>query len=178
MTLAMKRVPSLRMLWIGDGPQRAATERAVARSGCGDRQCFVGAQPVIESYLGALDFLVAPSLVSETFGRVVAEAQACGVPVVASRLGGMTEAFLPGESGVLVESPSDAVALSNAIEQMALDPAQRARMGTVGAEFVLTHFSADHIASAFLASLAQCAPLTPIERRLATPFRQTAAGNG
>lgn len=73
----------------------------------------------------AADLVVAPSLVAEGFGRVPVEAQALGVPVIASALGGFQETIIPDMTGWLVP-PGDAAALAQKIAQaLALDPAMR-----------------------------------------------------
>jgi D-inositol-3-phosphate glycosyltransferase len=72
----------------------------------------------------AADVVVVPSY-SESFGLVAVEAQACGTPVVASRVGGLTTAV--GDGGVLVAG-HDPVDFAHAIESVVLDPARRARM--------------------------------------------------
>lgn len=72
----------------------------------------------------AADVVVVPSY-SESFGLVAVEAQACGIPVVASRVGGLTTAV--GDGGVLVAG-HDPSAFAAAIESVILDPATRTRM--------------------------------------------------
>jgi len=70
--------------------------------------------------------------------NVVLEAMACGVPVVASRVGGIPEAIEDGRTGVLVE-PGDAVALADALEGLLRDPERAARMGSAAALRVEKH---------------------------------------
>jgi glycosyltransferase involved in cell wall biosynthesis len=153
LTLAMERLPELRMLWIGDGAARVETENFAADRGYGARQLFLGSQLQVEKYIAILDLLIAPSLTPETFGRVVAEAQACGVPVLASAAGGLAEAFEPGLTGLLLDSPADPATISDAIELLARDSLMRARLGAAGVNFVRARFAADQIAAAFVANL-------------------------
>jgi len=109
----------LRSTWVGDGPLRAELERELAARGTRERHRFTGWVP--RSALGALlcsfDLLAMPSL-SEPQGLVAVEAQLCGVPVVASRTGGLLDAVRPGLDGELA-APGDARDLAAAIRRAA-----------------------------------------------------------
>jgi glycosyltransferase involved in cell wall biosynthesis len=153
LAMALGRLPELQMVWIGDGRERAATEQFVQDYGLCSRHRFLGWQTEIQKLLPLLDFLVVPSLAPETFGRVAAEAQACGVPVIVSPAGGLVEALLPGRTGILMELPVDSPKLCTAIESLARDPILRARLGAAGIDFVRTRFGAEQIAAAFVGNL-------------------------
>jgi glycosyltransferase involved in cell wall biosynthesis len=75
--------------------------------------------------------LAAPSLVAETFGMAALEAMAAGRPVVGSRVGGLPELVVDGETGLLVP-PGDAPALGAAIAGLVRDPARREAFGSAG----------------------------------------------
>ena len=75
---------------------------------------FVGFTQDVEGILARARILVAPSVIEESFGRVVVEAFACGVPVVATAVGGFKEIIEDGKIGVLVE-PGDSSAISEGI---------------------------------------------------------------
>jgi len=86
----------------------------------------------------------------EPFGLINLEAMACGTPVVASRVGGIPEVVVDGETGWLVP-PGDAAALAEALRGALADPARARRMGEAGRRRVEAHFSWDRIAEHTLA---------------------------
>jgi len=105
-------------LWIvGDGEQRTAYERLTVKLKIASRVKFLGS--VADDELGdvyrAASIMVLPSTdTSETFGLVLLEAMACGVPVIASRLPGVDALVFENETGVLIE-PGNEVQLSEAL---------------------------------------------------------------
>jgi glycosyltransferase involved in cell wall biosynthesis len=99
--------------------------------GLGSRVGFTGFVPDASSAIRSLDIVVHASTEPEPFGLVIAEAMACGRPVVASRAGGAIELTEACENAV-THSPGDARGLANRIEQLATDAALRARLGASG----------------------------------------------
>jgi len=75
---------------------------------------FIGFKQDVENILSGARILVAPSVIEESFGRVVIEAFACGVPVVATAVGGFKEIIKDGKNGLLVE-PEDSEAIAGGI---------------------------------------------------------------
>lgn len=98
---------------------------------------------VVELYSHAAVF-VCPSIY-EPFGLINLEAMACGTPVVASRVGGIPEVVVDGETGRLVE-PGDPAALGQALREVLADPERGRRMGEAGRRRVEAQFSWDRIA--------------------------------
>jgi glycosyltransferase involved in cell wall biosynthesis len=96
----------------------------------GDRARFVGRMEDVPSTLRALDVLVNAS-VAEPFGLGVLEAQATGVPVVATRSGGVSDFLTDGENALLVPC-GDADAMTRALDRVILDPALAAEMARKG----------------------------------------------
>jgi glycosyltransferase involved in cell wall biosynthesis len=159
----MSRVPTLHLLCVGDGPELDACRRAVGRAGIGARCHFTGWTASVHDYYPAMDVLVAPSTKPETFCRVIAEAQAAGLAVIGTRVGGLPEAFLPGISGVLVP-PGDAAALGRAIENVLGDLAQRARLAASGQRNAQIRFGSTLIAEQFVNALLDGPPLPATAR--------------
>ena len=84
----------------------------------------------VPRFLQAADFLVLPSY-SEGMPQAVLEAMNCGLPVVATRVGGVPEAVIDGETGLLVEA-KNVEQLRNAMERMITDEAFRLAAGQKG----------------------------------------------
>ncbi len=135
LNLAMEVHPNLYALWVGSGPEWLAT-KAMLRAGAHHRRHrFVVWTRAPEQMYAALDCLVAPSVAPETFGRVVAEAQACGVPVIASAAGGMAEVFAAGQGGEVL-SQLDPAVLAEKILRLVDDENRRQVMARLGRQFV------------------------------------------
>jgi len=91
---------NVKLLLVGDGPDRVPTERKVRELGVSDDVRFLGKQDPVEEILSIADVFLMPSG-SETFGLAALEAMACEVPVVASDVGGLPELIVHGETGFL-----------------------------------------------------------------------------
>jgi len=119
---AMAHVEDRSLVIIGDGPERRKLELLSRHLGLSDRIFFAG---WISDRVELLDHLkqatvfVLPSL-SEGLPRVLVEAMACGLPVVATNVGGIPEAVVDGVNGILVP-PRDEIALAKAIEHVFMD---------------------------------------------------------
>jgi glycosyltransferase involved in cell wall biosynthesis len=112
---------AVRLILVGDGPERARLE---ATGGQG--VTFSGQIQSTASYYAAADVMVLPSL-TEGSPNVLLEAMAAGVPVVATRVGGIPEIATDGESALLVP-PRDPAALARAIGELLEDSDKRARL--------------------------------------------------
>jgi glycosyltransferase involved in cell wall biosynthesis len=124
----LRRVPDARAAVVGDGDEAPALRAHAARLGLMDepRFAFVPFTDPAARYLRALDVLVLPSS-WEAFPIGILEALACGVPQVATDVGGTSEA-VTAETGVLVP-PANAPAIAEAVCALLADPERRARMG-------------------------------------------------
>jgi glycosyltransferase involved in cell wall biosynthesis len=110
----------------------------------GDRAWFVGRTDDVPETLRALDVVVNAST-AEPFGLGVLEAQATGVPVVATRSGGVTDFLTDGDNALLVPC-GDAEAMTAALERLIADPDLAARMAQRGREVALVGHSMDGFA--------------------------------
>jgi glycosyltransferase involved in cell wall biosynthesis len=117
----------VRFLVVGDGPLRGRLEETASSLGLDGRIHFVGAREDVDTLLKIMDVFVLSST-SEGSPNVIVEAMAAGVPVVATRVGGVPELVRDGESGILVE-PGDVDGLSRAMLALLTDPDLAARMG-------------------------------------------------
>lgn len=117
----------------GNG-ELAAARRLVSDLGLDDRVRFVEPQPhhILSSYYRAADVVVVPSR-SESFGLVALEAAACGIPVVASGVGGLLSLIDDGRTGTLVGDRSPHT-FAAAIDELLADPLRRAEMGAAAVE--------------------------------------------
>lgn len=119
----------LRVVLAGDGALRATLGRTADVLGIRDRVDFLGVRRDVARLLHASDLVVLPSRdVVETLPLAVLEAMACGIPVVASRVGSIPEVLVDGETGRLVQ-PGSAVELARAMA-MALDDTRSTRRMT------------------------------------------------
>jgi len=148
LNLAMARVPTLHALWVGFGRRESDLDRIIQRSPFAHRHIRRGWADDPLPYYSAMDILALPSTGREAFGRVLVEAQACGLPVIGSDIGGIAETMLVDVTGRLVE-PGDVDAWAHEVTQLALDTAGRARMGASGRAFARSAFDSAVVAAAF-----------------------------
>lgn len=134
--------PDARLVIVGGGEQYADLQAMVLSLGMETRITLTGyvSHEDIPGYLRGFDLFVVPSLTDrESFGVAAIEASATGLPVIASRVGGLSEVVLDGETGLLVP-PGDVDALATAMSRLLADSALRAQMGQAGREFVLENY--------------------------------------
>lgn len=148
LTLVMARVPNLHALWVGYGRREQDLDSIIQNSPYAERhiRCAWVDDPL--PYYSAMDMLALPSTGPEAFGRVLVEAQACGLPVLGSNIGGIAETMDVGVTGRLVD-PGDVEAWAQAMTTLALDPASRLRMGAAGRKFAQKEFDSKVIAASF-----------------------------
>lgn len=126
----------------------AIRERA-ARLDVTTRVCFVEATTQIEKYQRAADIFVLPS-VREGLPNALLEAMACGAGCVATRIEGVTDRLLAGDTGILVP-PRDAAALEDALTRLMADPEGAAAMGARARARIVQDFALPNTARQYLA---------------------------
>jgi glycosyltransferase involved in cell wall biosynthesis len=128
-------------------------ETLVSRLKLTDKVHFLGHVPHKElpDWYKSSRVVVNPSL-SESFGISIVEGMACGIPVVGTKVGGMLETILDGQTGLLVE-PERPDLLANAVVPLLSDRETASRMGAMGRARAVEHFSwrarADRLLSAY-----------------------------
>jgi glycosyltransferase involved in cell wall biosynthesis len=138
---AMAELPEPVVLWsVGEGPDSERLHRYAAELGVQNRTRFLGLQRNVEPFMQAADCFVCPSLWEEAAGLVNLEAQACGLPVVASRIGGIPEYVDDGVTGLLYP-PGESGALAACIRRLIDEPGVREDMGRAARELAERRFS-------------------------------------
>lgn len=133
-------MPGLCLDLAGDGPGRADYEKLTAKLGIADRVTFHGYvnQTGVAELLATADAYVLPSF-AEGVPVGLMEAQASGLPVIATQVGGVSELVIDEETGFVCR-PGDREQLAERIAQLAADPELRIRMGAAGRARVIADF--------------------------------------
>ena len=140
---AIRRRVRARFILVGDGPVRPEIERRVAEYGLTGEVAFVGEEQDLVPILSAADLFLLPSA-QESFGLAALEAMACGVPVVASHVGGLPEIIEDGVTGFLC--PPDGVdAMADRSVEILTDVTRHASIARAAAEAVRSRYCADLI---------------------------------
>ncbi|MDP3181876.1 MAG: GT4 family glycosyltransferase PelF [Desulfobaccales bacterium] len=127
-------------LWlVGEGPREAALKKLVQESRLSDKVRFLPGQADVRPLMHQASLLVLSSI-AEALPNVVLEAMAAGLPVVATRVGGLPEVVMPGETGWLVP-PRDIPALAAGMSHLLADPKTRRAFGLAGRKRVEREFS-------------------------------------
>jgi glycosyltransferase involved in cell wall biosynthesis len=145
--ISLLRDASIRLVIVGDGPERPKLEAAARRLGIADRVEFRGKIPAAElqaAYARATAFVL-PSVFdargdTEGLGVVALEAMNYGTPVVASRIGGIPDVVEDGVTGLLVP-PGDAAALAAALRRLLDEPDLARKLGEAGRRRLREQFS-------------------------------------
>jgi glycosyltransferase involved in cell wall biosynthesis len=137
----------------GSGRGAKALDEKINSGGFAPRHARYKWAADVRPYYAAMDILAMPSVESETFGRVSIEAQASGVPVLCSDIGGIPETVSAGKTGLLLQ-PGNVVAWRDAIVALANDSERRNRMAKEGRDWVVQKFSAQVIGQQFEKMLA------------------------
>jgi sugar transferase (PEP-CTERM/EpsH1 system associated) len=137
----------MRLVIVGDGPLRGPLQRAIEAAGLGDVAWLAGEQADVPAWLRAFDLFALPSR-SEGISNTILEAMACGLPVVATRVGGNAELVDAPVTGVLVPA-GDEAALADALLAALADPARARAQGAAGRLRVEQRFSLDAMVASY-----------------------------
>ena len=134
----LEQFPRLQLRIVGSGPLEAALQDLTSRLNITRAVKFAGHSEKVFEELQRMDLFVLPSR-SEGVPISIIEAMVMGLPVVATRVGGIPEAVIEGTTGILV-TPRQPAQLAVAIIDLLADPAKRNAMGKAGRERALTEF--------------------------------------
>ena len=132
-----------RLIMVGDGPERSAAYYRAEQLNLNGNITFVGKQANIADYLGVADVFLLPSEL-ESFGLAALEAQACEVPVIATRIGGIPEVVSEGETGYLSDV-GDVAKMSEDTLRLLGDEDLRRAFGEKGRELAMQRYGSDKI---------------------------------
>jgi L-malate glycosyltransferase len=137
-SLVQRELPSA-LIMIGDGPDLASAQQEARVLGVSDCTFFLGKLDFVAPFLACADLFLLPSQ-NESFGLSALEALACGVPVVASRAGGLLEVVEDGVTGAL-RDVGDVAAMATAAIDILRRLDRWAKMSTVAAADARVRFS-------------------------------------
>lgn len=149
--LLMQRAPNearrLRLMIVGEGPLRPRIEAEIAHFGLGERVWLAGERGDIPDVLRAMDVFVLPSR-AEGISNTILEAMACGLPVIATDVGGSGELVDHGRTGGLAPA-NNSEALAAFLERYVKDAGLRAKHGLAARERIEANFSIEHMVNSY-----------------------------
>lgn len=145
----LERFPDARFLLFGKGPLKGDLHRLCVRNRIADRVIFAGFRNDLERILPCLDVVVHPATM-EGLGVSLLQAAVAGVPIVATRAGGIPEIVKDGVSGYLIDS-GDIHAIMSRVNDLLADPIQSKRFGARGRSMARSRFSIDAMVQGNLA---------------------------
>jgi len=143
MPMVLRDVPDAHLVIFGEGELRVPLEKQIKHLNLTKRVLLPGFREDVLSLMKSADLFVMSSL-TEGLGSAVLDAMAMGHGVVGTRAGGIPEAVVPGETGLLVE-PADPKALAAAIVTLLKDRELRAEYGAAGRARVADHFGVNRL---------------------------------
>ena len=131
------------MVMVGDGPELSACRHRAKQLEVQEQVVFVGKQAKIVDYMAIADVFLLPSE-EESFGLAALEAQACEVPVIATRIGGIPEVVSDNETGFL-SNIGDTEKMSDDALKFVNDDETRRAFGLRGRELAVARYSSEKI---------------------------------
>jgi N-acetyl-alpha-D-glucosaminyl L-malate synthase BshA len=139
----VRKHADVRLLMVGDGPERGPAEHLAWTLGVGSHVEFLGKQNHVERLIPLAHVLLMPSEM-ESFGLAALEAMACGVPAVATRVGGVPELITDGKDGFLADV-GDIAGLAKRVLTLVSDEPRQAQMAEAARLTAMTRFSTERI---------------------------------
>jgi N-acetyl-alpha-D-glucosaminyl L-malate synthase BshA len=137
----------VRLLMVGDGPERSRVEQKCRQHGTCDAITWIGNLPLVEEVLVGADLFLLPSD-SESFGLAALEALACKVPVIATRAGGLPEVIADGECGYLYPV-GDVEGMAEGAARLLADDTLRQAFGEAGRRRAVERFAVDRVVAQY-----------------------------
>jgi L-malate glycosyltransferase len=163
--MVVRDFPDVEFQIVGDGPRRTELEALVRSRRLEDAVHFLGHREDVSRLLADADIFALPSR-SEAFPNSAIEAMASGLPVVASRVGGLLDMIEDGQTGLLAE-PGNAESFAAALSQLLADPGGAVEVGERARAQVQQRYSFERMVQSFedlyLTGLAAC-PVSGTER--------------
>lgn len=132
--------PDARLCIVGEGPMRGVLEARIGELNLRDRVIMTGHREDIAQVIASFDIAVMASYASEGIPQFALQAMALAKPVVGTRVGGIPEVVLQGETGLLAD-PGDPDSLADAVTALLRDEGLRRRLGGNGLARVASHHS-------------------------------------
>lgn len=145
--LVRKRVPEVRFLVVGDGPQREKLQKLARELSLADAVHFLGTRNDVADLLSLVDVVLLTSH-AEANPVSIMEAMASEKPVVATRVGSVPETVLHGETGFLAPA-GDAGQIADRVVELLGDPQRAKRMGRAGREHVVANWSVERMVEGY-----------------------------
>jgi len=161
--LARPRIPQAKLLIAGEGPLHGELSAMASRLGIADCCIFSGHRDDVHHLTAAMDIFVLPSL-SEGIPMALLEAMSLGVPVIATRVGGMPEVVHDRVTGLLVP-PGDDRALAEACLELAANPIWAADLAAAGRQFVVLEHSRERAGRALADTYRSLCRVRDVRRR-------------
>jgi glycosyltransferase involved in cell wall biosynthesis len=148
------------LLIVGEGPYRPVIEEKISALGLGGAVRLMGHQNTVPEWLALMDAFVLASYANEGVPQALLQALAMGKPTVATRVGGIPEVIVPGETGLLAP-PRDSRALAQAMSRLVQDESLREILSRQGLQLVASRHSLEQMADALEALYASIMATTP-----------------
>lgn len=155
----VRDVPDTRFVILGEGELHHALAKQIAERGLEKHVLLAGFRQDVLSLIKGCDIFTMPS-VTEGLGTSLLDAMACEKPIVASRVGGIPEVVVDGETGLLAP-PKDADLLAEAFVRLLQDRELAARMAAAGLARVRTRFTVERMVEETLSVYARLAGSAP-----------------
>jgi glycosyltransferase involved in cell wall biosynthesis len=141
----LQRLPRSKIVLVGDGPLRGELEELAEKEKVEENLIFAGFRSDIRDILSAIDVLVVPSLL-EGFPMITLEGMAMAKPIIATRIDGIKEQIVDGESGILIP-PRDPGAIAEAIVRLSTEKELAQNLGLEGRRRVEKEFTVERMVS-------------------------------